>query len=55
MKSKILIKNFLVDKRESLELFIGFLNSMGIWSRVKSQLIKLTISSFVQIQYFDFF
>ncbi len=35
MKSKILIKNFLVDKRESLELFVNFLSSMGIWSRVR--------------------
>jgi len=34
LKSKMLIKNFLADKKKGLEIFFGFLKSTGIWSRV---------------------
>lgn len=39
MKSKILIKNFLTDKKEGLELFFGFLNGAKLWPRVSISLI----------------
>jgi len=37
LKSKILIKNFLMDKKEGLELFFGFLSGTGILGRVRTK------------------
>ncbi|ODN04961.1 hypothetical protein Ocin01_01707 [Orchesella cincta] len=40
LKSKILIKNFLTDKKEGLELFFGFLNGAKLWPRLKGIIVK---------------
>lgn len=40
MKSKMLIKNFLVDKKEGLELFFGFLHSTDILPRVRTNCLS---------------
>jgi hypothetical protein len=45
IKSKILIKNFLVDKRESLELFFGFLSQTGLFPRLEGVALKDDIIS----------
>jgi len=35
LKSKLLIKNFLSDKKKGLEIFFSFLRVTGIWQRVR--------------------
>lgn len=51
MKSKILIKNFLTDKKEGLELFFGFLNGTKLWSRLKGIIVKEDIVATASILY----